>query len=98
MPRVSNTLLGHSWLRWGRLLRKILSTCEEKRAGDVTFKESVTEGCVALSVRPYPPEGVSLKLARAHGHLQELHGEIDTYFKSPPFRIALFQDESGLNY
>jgi hypothetical protein len=51
-----------------------------------------------LSVHPYPPEGVRLKLARAHGHLQELHGEIDAFFESPPFRIALYRDESGLNY
>jgi hypothetical protein len=52
-----------------------------------------------LSARPYPPEGVRLKLARAHGHLQELHGEIDAFFESPPpFRKALYRDEAGLNY
>jgi len=39
-----------------------------------------------------------IKLARAHGHLQELHGEIDTFFESPPFQIALHRDESELNY
>lgn len=52
----------------------------------------------ALSAHPYPPEGVRLKLARAYGHLQELRGEIDAFFETPPFRKVLYQDESGLNY
>ena len=51
-----------------------------------------------MGTRPYPPEGVRLKLARAHGHLQEVRGEIGSFFKSHPFKIALYRDESGLNY
>jgi hypothetical protein len=40
-----------------------------------------------LSAHPYPPEGIRLKpAADAHGHLQELHGELDSFFESPPFR------------
>ncbi|MDQ4002920.1 MAG: hypothetical protein M3259_03650 [Actinomycetota bacterium] len=51
-----------------------------------------------MSAHPYPPEGARLKLARAHGHLQELRSEIDAFFESPPFRWVLYRDESGLNY
>ncbi len=51
-----------------------------------------------MDPQPYPPEGVRLKLARARRHLEELRGEIDTFFESPPFRRVLYRDESGLNY
>jgi len=51
-----------------------------------------------MAAQSYPPEGVRLKLARAHQHLEELRSEIDTFFESPPFRLALHTDESGLNY
>src|SRR5215210_7263147 len=47
---------------------------------------------------PYPPEGVKLKLARAYQHLEELRGEIEAFFQSPPFSLALYKDEPGLNY
>ncbi len=68
----------------------ILSTREEKRAGEVTFKEGVTEGYAALSAHAYLPEGVRLKLARAHEHLQELRGEIAACFETTPFRKVLY--------
>ena len=51
-----------------------------------------------MSAHPYPPEGIRLKLARAHEHLQETRGEIAACFETPPFRKVLYQDESGLNY
>lgn len=51
-----------------------------------------------MAVLPFPPEGVRLKLARAHQHLEELRGEINEFFASPPFRVVLLKDESGLNY
>lgn len=51
-----------------------------------------------MTAQPYPPEGVRLKLARAHQHLEELRDNIDAFFESPPFRTVLYRDESGLNY
>ena len=46
-----------------------------------------------MSEHPYQPQGIRLKLARANGHLQELHGEIDAFFESPPFRTGV--EEAG---
>ena len=51
-----------------------------------------------MASQPYPPEGVRLELARAHQHLEDLRGEVDAFFESPPFRYVLHKDESELNY
>lgn len=49
-----------------------------------------------MAAEPYPPEGVGIKLAGAPKHLEELRGEIDTFFEPPPFRYVLRRD--GLTY
>jgi hypothetical protein len=51
-----------------------------------------------MEARPYPPEGVRLKLARANQHLEELRTEIAAFFESPPFRMVLYKHEPRPNY
>lgn len=47
---------------------------------------------------PAPLGGAVLKLWRAQCHLWELSKEIDDFFETKPYRLALYTDEAGLEY
>jgi hypothetical protein len=47
-----------------------------------------------MASRPYLPEGVRLKLARAYQHLEAVDREIGAFFEHKPYRTALYKDES----